>query len=66
MRIYIENSKEMLPRISNEWKKIFNQKFIGNNNKKGISRNVRFLDDFERRYWIFDTRIEKMISGWNG
>lgn len=23
----------MLPRISNEWKKIFNQKFIGNNNK---------------------------------
>lgn len=66
MRIYIENSKEMLPRISNEWKKIFNQKFIGNNNKKGISRNVRFLDDFEYRYRIFDTRIEKMISGWNG
>lgn len=33
MRIYIENSKEMLPRISNEWKKIFNQKFIENNNK---------------------------------
>lgn len=23
----------MLPRISNEWKKIFNQKFIENNNK---------------------------------
>lgn len=31
MRIYIENSKEMLTRFS--WKKIFNQKFIENNNK---------------------------------